>query len=267
MPEPTTPRLAATILLARDGAEGMELSMVVRHHEIDFASGALVFPGGSVDAADGEARAWCDGDDGLDDDAAAVRVGAIREAFEECGVLIATRNGGTVSGAEAAAIGARWRDRLEANEATMAEMAEAEGLRFPLDRLALFSRWITPPMMPKRFDTFFFIAEAPADHALLHDGSEAVDSLWIKPQAALDAAQSGEKIILFPTRLNLAVAAEASDVADAIASARARPEVNVMPDVTRDGEHLIMRIPEEAGYGAPACRIKGMTGVPIPYFD
>ncbi|MEL6792531.1 MAG: NUDIX domain-containing protein, partial [Pseudomonadota bacterium] len=212
MTEPAPLRLAATILLARDGAEGMELSMVVRHHEIDFASGALVFPGGSVDAADGEARAWCDGDEGLSDDEAQVRVAAIREAFEECGVLIATRNGALLTGAEAAEMGPRWRDRLEANEVAMADLAREEGLRFPLDRLTLFSRWITPPMMPKRFDTFFFIAETPAGHALLHDGSEAVDSLWIRPEAALDAARTGEKTILFPTRLNLAVAAEAATV-------------------------------------------------------
>ncbi|MEO1613412.1 MAG: hypothetical protein AAFU55_13830, partial [Pseudomonadota bacterium] len=111
------------------------------------------------------------------------------------------------------------------------------------------------------------IAETPAGHALLHDGSEAVDSLWIRPEAALDAARTGEKTILFPTRLNLAVAAEAATVDDAIASAKARPEVSVMPDITRDGEHLVMRIPEAAGYGAPAFRIKGMSGEPVPYFD
>lgn len=261
------PRLASTLLLARDGAAGMELFMVVRHHEIDFASGALVFPGGSVDQSDAKARALCDGADDLPDDRVTARVAAIREAFEECGVLLARRNGAMVSGRECAEIGARWRTNLETREATIAEVAKAEGLTLALDRLTLFSRWLTPPMMPKRFDTFFYIAKAPRDHVLEHDGSEAVDSLWITPSAALKAAESREKTIIFPTRLNLQMAAEARSTADAIERAAAREEVLVMPDVTRDGEHLIMRIPEKAGYGAPAFRIKGMGGDPIPYFD
>ncbi len=241
--------------------------MVVRHHEIDFASGALVFPGGSVDPSDSEARAVCDGAETHDDDALAARVAAVREAFEECGVLLARRDGALVSGEEAAALGAVWRDRLEAGEATIGGMARNEGLTLATDLLTPFARWVTPPMMPKRFDTHFFIVPAPEGHALRPDGGEAVDSLWITPHAALEEARAGSKTVIFPTRLNLRLAAEAASVADCVARAAARAVVSVMPDVTRDGEHLIMRIPGEAGYGAAAFRIKGLTGEPVPYAD
>lgn len=258
-------RLASTVMLARDRGAGMELCMVVRHHEIDFASGALVFPGGSVDPADVTARDVADGAEAFDDDDLAARVAAVREAFEECGVLLARRGGAMVSGAEAVALGDRWRAKLEAGEATMAGVAAKEGLTLATDALTPFARWVTPPVMPKRFDTHFFIVEAPEGHALSHDGAEAVDSLWITPGAALAEAQAGTKTVIFPTRLNLKLAAEAGSTADCIARAAARPVVSVMPDVARDGDHLIMRIPGEAGYGADAFRIKGMTGEPVPY--
>ena len=82
------------------------------------------------------------------DDALAVRVAAIREAFEECGALLARKGGALIGGAEAAEIGVRWRDRLEAREATMRDAAEAEGMRLALDLLTPFARWVTPPVMP-----------------------------------------------------------------------------------------------------------------------
>ena len=185
MTEPVRPRLSATVLLARDGADGIELFMVVRHHQIDFASGALVFPGGSLDPGDRDPRlrTLADGVDDIDDNVLAVRVAAAREAFEECGVLFARTEGSDTNrrwSTERLPSAKKYRSKLEANAVGLADIAEAEGLRLCLDQLHHFAHWITPVHMPKRFDTHFFLARAPADHHLVHDGSEAVDSVWIQ---------------------------------------------------------------------------------------
>lgn len=259
-----TPRLASTILIARDGAEGLELSMIVRNRQIDFASGALVFPGGSLDAGDREARALTDGAEGLDDDALALRVAAIREAFEECGVLLARRDGALVGGEEAARLGARHRADMEAGRITLAALAEAEGLRLAVDLLAPFAHWITPAFMKKRFDTHFFIAAAPEGQDLLHDGGEAVDSLWIRPAAALDEARAGTRTVIFATWLNLEMAAAAANTAEAMAQARARRIVSVEPNLTQEDGRRIMRIPADAGYASAAWEIEDIAKPPKP---
>ena len=173
MPSSPEPVPAATILMLRDGPEGLEVFMVVRHHQIDFASGALVFPGGKVDPGDAVVRDHCDGADDLDERDLAMRVGAIREAFEECGILLARPRGDTalVSGARLEALDA-YRDKLHSGELSLADFLEQEQLTLALDTLTRFAHWITPEMMPKRFDTDFFVAAAPADHVALHDGQK-----------------------------------------------------------------------------------------------
>lgn len=197
--------------------------MVVRHHQIDFASGALVFPGGRVEASDlvlagGDAHG-------------AFRIAAIRETWEECGVLLAA------PGAAPAA------------EGDFAAMLAARGLQPDQDALAHFAHWITPVAVPKRFDTHFFLAAAPADQDAVHDGGEAVDSVWIRPLDALAEAEAGTKKIVFPTRMNLNKLARSTSVAEAFAAARARPVVTVQP-IQRDApEGRYLRIPIEADYG------------------
>ena len=170
---------AATIMLLRDGPQGLEVFMVVRHHQIDFASGALVFPGGKVDVRDTEAvvRERTIGAGELDDQLLSMRVAAIREAYEECGVLMARSrdDGQLVSGSRLADL-EEWRDRLNRNEIGIGEMLEAEDLVLAADTLTPFAHWITPKMMPKRFDTHFFVAHAPEDHVAAHDGHESVDT-------------------------------------------------------------------------------------------
>ena len=221
-PAPVAPRPAASILLLRDGPAGLETFMVVRHHQIDFASGALVFPGGRMEAADAEIVA------APADPLAPFKVAAIREAFEECGVLLARAEGedGFVPAARAAAL-----DRA----APFADLMARERLAPALDALVPFAHWITPDFVPKRFDTHFFLALAPADQALVHDGREAVDSVWISPQQAL--AEHGRRFkLLFPTHRNLWKLAAHADAASALAAARATPVVTVQPErVTVDG--------------------------------
>ena len=260
----TKTRLAATLLLARDSADGLELFMVVRHHEIDFASGAMVFPGGSVDTADSDPRlrALSDGVADLDDAALTVRVAAAREAFEECGVLFArdTNANGIVDGARAQALGTRYRHDLEANTITFVGMLEREQLRLVLGEMVHFAHWVTPENMPKRFDTHFFLASAPADHSLEHDGTEAVDSVWIRPDQACAAADAGTRTVIFPTRLNLEKMAESVTVGDAITRARARNVVCVRPEVSKVDGGRVLTIPLAAGYGAAEFFVASAAG-------
>ncbi len=132
-----------------------------------------------------------------------------------------------------------------------------EGFTPALDALVPFAHWITPDFVPKRFDTHFFLAVAPADQALVHDGREAVDSVWISPQEAL--AEHGRRFkLLFPTHRNLWKLAAHRDAASALAAARATPVVTVQPEkVTVDGGPGL-RIPAEAGYGGEAFSVVGL---------
>ncbi|MCA3364832.1 MAG: NUDIX domain-containing protein [Roseomonas sp.] len=217
-------RPASTVMLLRDGPSGMEVFMVVRHRQIDFASGALVFPGGRVEASDtvlagGDAHG-------------AFRIAAIRETWEECGVLLA-ETGQTPDA-----------------EGEFAAMLAARGLMPAISGLAHFAHWITPLEVPKRFDTHFFLAAAPEDQAALHDGHEAVDSVWIRPADALAEGIAGTKKLVFPTRMNLTKLARHDSVAEAFAAARAAPVVTVLPEyvgITPEGR--ILRLPRAADYG------------------
>jgi 8-oxo-dGTP pyrophosphatase MutT (NUDIX family) len=223
--------------------------MVVRHHQIDFASGALVFPGGSVDKDDfviATDLARCGGDHGIDEEARAFRVAAVRETFEECGVLLARQRGSSalVSGARAAEIAVR------AAGLSFGELIAAEDLVLALDQLTPFAHWITPTALPKRFDTHFFIAAAPADQLALHDGTESVDSIWINPAKALADAKAGRYTVVFATRLNIEMLGREDNVAAAIEASRTRKIVTVRPEIlSRDGKGAKLRIPLEAGYG------------------
>ena len=259
MTQPVTPRLSATVMVLRDTPDGMEVFMVVRHHKIEFASGAIVFPGGSLDSSDRDPRirGLSDGVGDLDDATLAVRVAAAREAFEECGVLYARdpATGNIIDGVRARALGDKYRGPLEADEIGMADVADTEGLRLALDQLSPFAHWVTPAHMAKRFDTHFFLAPAPGDHALLHDGSEAVDSVWIRPADALAQAEAGKLTMIFATRLNLERVDQSKTVADAIAKAANDPIVTVQPTMRKTETARILTIPIEAGYGGPEFEV------------
>jgi 8-oxo-dGTP pyrophosphatase MutT (NUDIX family) len=245
------PRAASTLLLLRDAPAGLEVFMVVRHHEIDFASGALVFPGGRMEPADlALARAATPLSEATDEMALALRIAAIREAFEECGVLLARRKG------EDSLISANRLSGLDRG-APFGELMAVEGLVPATDLLVPFARWITPSFMPKRFDTHFFLAIAPPDHALAHDGREAVDSVWISPARALDG-QGREFTILFPTERNLWKLARHADAQSAIAAAKAAPVVTVEPERIEIDGGAGLRIPLEAGYGGEAFSAPGL---------
>jgi len=249
-----TPVPAATMVLLRDGPRGLEVFMVVRHHQIDFASGALVFPGGKVDPQDEDPglRDLARGAGDLDATALALCAGAIREAFEEAGVLLAydagRGNGREIVDATRLAELESYRHSLHRGEVGLRAFLEREQLLLACDRLTRFAHWITPEMMPKRFDTHFFVAAAPEDHVLLHDGTESVDSIWITPEDALAGARSGRYTVIFPTLRNIEKLARYAGVDAAIAGAERADVVTVLPWVETRDDGRYLCIPPEAGY-------------------
>ena len=263
--EPVAPVPASTMLLLRDGVEALEVFMVERHHQIDFAEGALVFPGGKTERSDGAAalRKRCRqptgiGLDDLSEDELAVRIGGIRETFEECGVLLARPRGqdALVGPDRLVEIEARHREPLHRGERTMLEFVEAEDLELALDKLVFYAHWVTPEFMPKRFDTFFFLVDAPTDQLAVHDGSESVDSLWTTIPNALELEKTGQRTIIFPTLENIKKLGRSSTVDEALAAAAASPIVTVLPRTEKDAEGTrFIVLPEEAGYDTVRARV------------
>jgi len=246
------PRPASTVLLLRDGAGGIEVLMVTRNVASDFASGALVFPGGRVDAADDDAAvlACCRGVPGADAAAMAFRVAAVRETFEEAHVLLARPKGAErlLAATEVGALETSLGSRLGRPPA-FADIVAAGGIELATDLLLPFAHWITPVGPPKRFDTHFFLAPTPLDQVAAHDGREAVETIWIAPQRAIDESEARRVTLVFATRMNLQKLARSRSVADALAAARADTIVTVCPELVESPEGKLLRIPAAAGYG------------------
>ncbi|WP_309644115.1 NUDIX hydrolase [Phenylobacterium sp.] len=242
---------AATILLLRD-APTFEVLMVKRHHQIDFASGALVFPGGKSHAGDQD-PAWADhvlGWSDFDADQRALRIAAIREVFEEAGILFGERLDGSPIGGEACPMDVR--RAVDLGETAFLDVVKDLGVRLDLNALTVFARWITPPLTPKRFDTWFYVADAPADQLAACDGRETVDAEWIEPREVLRLAAAGERKVIFPTRMNVQLLAEASTAGDCIARAKARALVTVEPQIQDGPGGKVLVLPPDAGYGVVA---------------
>lgn len=248
---PTPARPAATVVILRDGPDGIETFMVVRHHAIDFASGALVFPGGKVDPQDSTP----DWDELAPASAPSPTreyyVAAARETFEEAGFLLARRKGtqAMLGADDVRRIVERDRARLIKNELTFAELCRRESLEVAIDMLVPFAHWITPAPVPKRFDTQFLLVAAPVAQMGAHDGSESVEGIWIRPEVALRDADEKRRTLVFATAMNLKKLSAYRTVAETVAATRATPVVTVMPRMERSPEGRKLHIPAEAGYG------------------
>ncbi|MDP3853790.1 NUDIX domain-containing protein [Phenylobacterium sp.] len=242
---------AATILLLRDDPT-FEVLMVKRHHQIDFASGALVFPGGKSHAGDhdpaweGHVLGW----DDFDADQRGLRIAAIREVFEEAGILLGERLDGSPIGGEACPMEVR--RAVDVGTTAFLDVVKDLGVRLDLNALTIFARWITPPLTPKRFDTWFYAVNAPADQVAACDGHETVDAEWIEPQEVLRLAAAGERKVIFPTRMNVQLLAEADSAADCIARANGRTLVTVEPQIRDSADGKVLVLPPDAGYGVVA---------------
>lgn len=251
--QPSEPRLSSTILLLRDNPD-LEVLMVKRHYEIDFASGALVFPGGKAHDED-ESDAWLahlDGDYETADRTA--RIAAIREAFEEAGILLArpasARGAGfPLVGRDVADALDPMRGAIDRREASFLELIKQHDLVLALDSMIHYGHWITPTMMPKRFDTHFYLAPTPPDQVAMQDGRETTEAVWLGPQQALDMEARDDCTIIFPTRMNLGKLAKANTLAEAKDQFGGAPVVTVLPVVGKDDDgNPCLHIPEEAGY-------------------
>ena len=209
---PVEPRPAATVVLLREGAAGLEALLTHRPATMAFAPGVHVFPGGRVDRADSAASlaarsaispveaAAALGGDLAPGPAHAAHVAAIRELFEEAGVLLADVRGPEPG--RDARIGAA-RSALVRGETTLAELADDLDLRLRTDLLVPLSRWVTPPSMPRRFDARFFAAILPSRSEATFEGDEVAAHAWLRPSDALAAMAAGRLAMWLPTSTTL----------------------------------------------------------------
>ena len=233
--------------------------MLLRSVETDFAANVYVFPGGAVDEADRhrELGAICSGLSdaeassklGVDAGGLAFWVAAIRECFEEAGVLLAYDDADEFVALTNTAHAERYaqhRQGLNDRVAHFSDICAAEQLTLPVDRVHYYAHWITPQGVPKRFDTRFFVCQAPSDQAPMHDGRETVDSCWISPREALAAADRGEFRIVPVTRKQLESMMPYDSSASFIAAAAARTRIPTVLPVLQwgaDGKPQSVRIP------------------------
>ncbi len=262
-----TPLPAATVTLVRDTERGLEVLMLQRNFSSGFMPGMHVFPGGALDESDQSAE-WHALCVGLDDRAASRTLGiergglaywiaAIRESFEEAGVLLACdAQGGLVSLVDRAVAGRfhAHRKSVDTGKRSLSAVLAAEGLWLATDRLLYFAHWITPVGAPRRYDTRFFMAVAPERQEASHDNLEAIAHAWLRPSEALDRHARGELKMRFPTIKTLEQFAAYASTQALIAALTAHREVPVIqPRLTRDGASLL---PGEAGY-EEACEGQG----------
>lgn len=260
-PPPSRPpslRQAASILVVRDGAAGMEVLLVRRaERNDDRSSGAFVFPGGTLDPQDKTLHEACAG---LDDAAASARLklpdggldfylAAVRECFEEAGLLFASDAGGELIALDTLdATQQAWlRQSARRGGPGMAQLCERLGVRLAVDRLAYHSHWLTPPGLPKRFDTRFFVAMAPAGQSATHDGDEAVEHLWIRPGDAIDPAR-GLKLVAVTRRTLASIARFDTAQACFDHAAQLRDIARIMPRLAQGSGGLRPVLPSEPAY-------------------
>ena len=260
-------RPAATVMLVRDTAEhdGIEVFMLQRTMKAVFAGGMYVFPGGRLDDIDGgpAMEAICDGlTDArasellqIDHGGLAYWVAAIRECFEEAGVLLArSEQTGLEVRFDEPDIEARFsvaRHLVHDGTLDLIELCRTEGLRLMTDCIAYTAHWITPVGEPRRFDTRFFLARAPHAQEPLHDDGETIASLWVRPTDALARERAGELVMLPPTIACLRFL-EPHATADAALAAAENIGVppRILPKVKwgEPGTRLEVVLPGEVGY-------------------
>ncbi|MCU1452251.1 MAG: hypothetical protein JWN46_397 [Acidimicrobiales bacterium] len=234
-------REAATVLLLRDGPDGLEVFMLRRNLNSDFVGGAYVFPGGAVDPDDrgSDLEALCEGRTDAEASARldvtrgglAFWVAAVREAFEEAGVLLAYGPAGAIVHLDHPEHVARWvehRRAVDCGDRRLVDVCAEEGLRLAVDGMHYFGHWITPEGAPRRYDTRFFVAAEPPGQTPLHDDHEVIANTWIRPADALARAAAGELTMMPPTVASLRAVARFATAAEALDAAR---EIGSVPAI------------------------------------
>jgi 8-oxo-dGTP pyrophosphatase MutT (NUDIX family) len=256
---PAEPRHASTVVLLRDRPDGMQAYLLRRTRTMAFAAGMYVFPGGSVDPRDETLAddawagpppaAWAgllSADEAL---TKALVCAAVRETFEESGVLLAGTGPDDVV---ADTTGDDWeidRAALVDHSLSFAAMLDRRGLMLRADLLRPWAHWITPEVEPKRFDTRFFVAALPTGQRTRDVGGEADRVAWVRPADALAAADSGEMGMLPPTAFTLSELATYDDVAAVLAAGTERDVKPVLPKiVVGDDDEALLLLPHDEGY-------------------
>jgi 8-oxo-dGTP pyrophosphatase MutT (NUDIX family) len=252
---PVVPRPAATVLLVRDhphpqpGRNPLQVFLQRRSAGMAFAGGMTVFPGGGVDPGDQPDAAYWAGPDPswwgerLDCDAelaGALVHAAVRETFEECGVLLA--------GPRVPAGLAQQRADLVARRRTLADVLGEAGLVLRSDLLRAWARWITPPASPRRYDTAFFVALVPPGQEADAHTTEAVEATWWHPDEALERWQLGDLQLMAPTFRTLQEIAAHPDSAAVLAAADEREVHPVVARVRREGDQVVVVRPDDPDF-------------------
>jgi 8-oxo-dGTP pyrophosphatase MutT (NUDIX family) len=240
----------------RDQAGGPQVFMVRRHEGTAFMAGADVFPGGRIDESDRGAAGdgWCDGiaqaaahlGDVPAAEAIAYHVAAVRETFEEAGILLARASDGRfarLAGGELHARFKRHRHDVHAGTRPLPEVIRAEGLRVALDALVPYAHWLTPPIDVRRFDTRFFVTRVPPDQTPAHDDTETTHSTWVTPADAIARCRRGEIVLPPPTWTTLRELEAFETVADVLAWARARHITRREPRFLVHGDRKLLVLP------------------------
>jgi 8-oxo-dGTP pyrophosphatase MutT (NUDIX family) len=249
---PAEPRNAATVVLLRHSDAGPEVYLLRRQASMAFAAGMCVFPGGGVDPRDFDHTvAWAGPPPaqwatrlGVDEALARALVcAAVRETFEESGVLLAGPSGDEVV---ADTTGDDWeadRVALEARELAMTELLDRRGLVLRSDLLGVWSGWLTPVFEPKRYRTWFFVAVLPAGQRTRDVSSESSSVTWLPAIRAVEQVEAGEMFMLPPTYLTCLDVAEHADPGEVLTEAGGRDVEMFTPEVVRDGEDFVLSVP------------------------
>lgn len=241
-----TPRPASTIVLMRDTPGGAQVLLMRRNRSAGFVPGAYVFPGGRVDEADADPSLW--GETPLPArPAPSFWAAAIRELFEETGVLLAREETGGFAPDATTPVWAEWRDSLLEGRTTLRRMLEAHGLRLALDRIIHLAHWITPVAEPRRYDTHFFLASMPASREAAADPREMSDAQWLSPAQALDRFASGDLPMVFPTVRTIEMLAAFETVGAALEGLRDRLVQPVLPRLVRTAHGVTLEVDEGDG--------------------
>ncbi|MFE1293217.1 NUDIX hydrolase [Streptomyces sp. NPDC058731] len=249
---PVAPRRAATVMLLRDTDGGPAVHMLRRRASMAFAGGAYAYPGGGVDPRDddtlvrwaGPTRAWWAERLGVAEaQAQAIVCAAVRETYEEAGVLLA---GPTPESVVGDTTGDDWeadRTALVARDLSFAEFLDRRGLVLRSDLLGAWTRWITPAFEPRRYDTWFFVAALPAGQRTRNASTEADRTVWIRPADAADGYDKGELLMMPPTIATLRQLVPYATAAEALAAAPARDMTPVLAEARVENGEVVLTWP------------------------
>jgi 8-oxo-dGTP pyrophosphatase MutT (NUDIX family) len=260
--ETAVPRHAATVILLRDTPAGPEVYVLRRQASMAFASGQYVFPGGAVDPRDESIHVewvgpkpdyWAEVFTASESLAISLVCAAIRETFEESGVLLAGPDADTVV---ADTSGADWeldRVALINRDLAFADFLARRGLVLRADLVVPWAHWITPEFEPRRFDTRFLVAALPEGQVTREFGEEADQVEWVRPTVAIERWEAGEMAIMPPTLISLAEVGEYPTVAAAMAASADRTIFPVQPHAVTEDEKVYLVLPGDPAYRAPTA--------------